>query len=66
LSSIARVSGSIPPGAARHVADLAGEEHEAVRLDDLRERQIARFESRRVWDGLGHRAILQRMVERLG
>ena len=42
LSSIARVSASIPPGTAPwtpgSIADLAGKEHEAVRLHDLGER----------------------------
>ena len=48
FSSIARVSASIPPGhrsvRARRVADLAGQEHESVGLDDLREREGSRLE----------------------
>jgi hypothetical protein len=39
---------------ARRVPDLAGQEHEPVRLDDRAERQAAGFDPRQGRDALGH------------
>jgi hypothetical protein len=44
--------------APRGVADLTGEEDEAVGLDDLGERVGARIDAGRVRDGLGHALLL--------
>ena len=47
------------PGVPGHVADLAGEEHEPVRLDDLAERQRPGRDARERGDGLGHGLLLR-------
>ena len=52
------------PGVPGDVADLAGEEHEPVGLDDLAERQRPGRDAGELGDGLGHRLLL-RMSGRL-